>query len=383
MSPIYVERDGGYVQMTEQHYLSEAVLQEFLASNPGLLDGDNDASDRRWLLVNREVPVPDREETDSGRWSVDHLFLDQDGVPTLVEVKQSTNTQIRREIVGQLIEYGANAAVNWSIESIRGAFYSRERADGAATAEDELDQFLLGEDIESFWEQVKTNLAAEKLRLVFVADEFPRETVRIVEFLNGQMSPAEVLAVEVRQFVEVDGDRRTLVPRMVGQTEVARVAKTRRNSNISNPNITEEELFESFDRFPPQIAERIRDLYSWMMDKGARAVPRTKVINLWLGENADEEKSNPVSLAFTINTDRGLCVYLVHMLNKRSEAEMVRMADLLDEVPGMQAEVALAREKGLNAYCMVHAPDVLSTDEGLEALKAALLAGAQPPIGSE
>ena len=364
--------------MTKQHYLSEAVLQELLASNPGLLDGDNEASDRRWLLVKREVPVPDREEADSGRWSVDHLFLDQDGVPTLVEVKQSTNTQIRREIVGQLIEYGANAAVNWSVESIRGAFYSRDRDDGAATAEDELDQFLLGEDIESFWEQVKTNLAAEKLRLVFVADEFPQETVRIVEFLNGQMSPAEVLAVEVRQFVEVDGDLRTLVPRMVGQTEVARVAKTRRNSNI-----TEEELFESFDRFPPQIAERIRDLYSWMLDKGARPHPRTKVINLWLGENADEEKSNPVSLAFMINGDSGLCVYLVHMLNKRSEAEMVRMADLLDEVPGMQDEVALAREKGLNAYCLVPAPDVLGTDEGLEALKAALLAGAQPPIGSE
>ncbi len=378
MSPIYVERDGGYVQMTEQHYLSEAVLQELLASNPGLLDGDNEASDRRWLLVNREVPVPDHEEADSGRWSVDHLFLDQDGVPTLVEVKQSTNTQIRREIVGQLIEYAANAAVNWSIESIRGAFYSRERADGAATAEDELDQFLSGEDIESFWEQVKTNLAAGKLRLVFVADEFPRETVRIVEFLNGQMSPAEVLAVEVRQFVEVDGDRRTLVPRTVGQTEAARVAKTRRK-----PKITEDELFESLDRFPPQIAERMRDLYSWMLDNGARRVYGTTAINLWLGENDDEEKRNPVSLSFSIKGDSGLCVYFVHMLNKRSEAEMVRMADLLDAVLGMQADVALAREKGLNAYCTVHAPEVLGTEEGLEALKAALLAGAQPPLGSE
>jgi len=378
MSPIYVERDGGYVQMTEQHYLSEAVLQELLASNPELLNGDNEASDRRWLLVKREVPVPDREEAGSGRWSVDHLFLDQDGVPTLVEVKRSTNTQIRREIVGQLIEYGANAAVAWSVESIRGAFYSRERDDGAATAEDELDQFLLGEDIESFWEQVKTNLAAEKLRLVFVADEFPRETVRMVEFLNGQMSPAEVLAVEVRQFVEVDGDRRTLVPRMVGQTEVARVAKTRRGSNL-----TQDELFESLGRFPSEIAERMQDLYSWMLDEGGRPVHRTKATNVWLGENADKERSNPVSLSFNTKGESGLSVCFVHMLNKRSEAEMLRMADLLDEVPGMQADVALAREKGLNAWCNVNAPEVLSTDEGLEALKAALLAGAQPPLGNE
>ncbi len=369
--------------MTEQHYLSEAVLQELLASNPELLNGDNDASDRRWLLVKREVPVPDRAETDSGRWSVDHLFLDQDGVPTLVEVKRSTNTQIRREIIGQLIEYGASAAVYWSVESIRSAFYSRERADGAPTADEELDEFIAGEETDSFWEQVSTNLAAGKLRLVFVADEFPRETVRMVEFLNGQMSPAEVLAVEVRQFVEVDGDRKILVPRSVGQTEAARVAKTRRNAGISNPSITEDELFESFERFPPQVAERLRDLYAWMLDQGARRVYKPTVINLWLGERDDEETSNPVSLAFEINGDSGLCVYLRWMLAKRSEAEMERMADLLDEVPGMQDDIALARKKGLNAYCKVPAPDVLSTDEGLEALKAALLAGAQPPLGND
>ncbi len=383
MSPIYVERDGGYVQMTEQHYLSEAVLQELLASNPELLNGDNDASDRRWLLVKREVGVPDCAETDSGRWSVDNLFLDQDGVPTLVEVKRSTNTQIRREIIGQLIEYGANAAVNWSSESIRSAFYSRERDDGAATAEDELDHFLSGEDTESFWEQVKTNLAAGKLRLIFVADEFPRETVRMVEFLNGQMSPAEVLAVEVRQFVEVDGDRRTLVPRMVGQTEAARVAKTRRGSSSRKPKITEEELLEGFDRSPPQVAERIRDLYSWMRDNGARPSFGSTAITLWLGDNEDREKANPVALLFQPTRGDGLFVPFNFMSNKRSEAEMVRMADLLEDVSGMPDAVALAREKSLITYCVIQTSDVLSTDEGLVALKAALLAGAQPPLGSE
>ena len=39
------------------------------------------------------------------------------------------------------------------------------------------------------------------MRLVFLADEIPSELRRIVEFLNQQMDPAEVLAVEVRQFI--------------------------------------------------------------------------------------------------------------------------------------------------------------------------------------
>ena len=40
---------------------------------------------------------------------------------------------------------------------------------------------------------------------------------RVVESLNSQMDPAEVLAVEVKQFV--GENLKTLVPRVVGQTE--------------------------------------------------------------------------------------------------------------------------------------------------------------------
>ena len=50
------------------------------------------------------------------RWSADHLFLDQDGIPTLVEVKRRKDTRIRREVVGQMLEYAANAVVYWSLD---------------------------------------------------------------------------------------------------------------------------------------------------------------------------------------------------------------------------------------------------------------------------
>jgi hypothetical protein len=42
-------------------------------------------SSRRWLLIKREKPIPAEDGSD-GRWSVDHLFVDQEGIPTLVEV---------------------------------------------------------------------------------------------------------------------------------------------------------------------------------------------------------------------------------------------------------------------------------------------------------
>jgi hypothetical protein len=62
------------------------------------------------------------EEGGGGRWSVDHLLIDQDAVPTVVEVKRSTDTRIRREVVGQMLEYAANAIVYWPVETLRARF---------------------------------------------------------------------------------------------------------------------------------------------------------------------------------------------------------------------------------------------------------------------
>ena len=56
------------------------------------------------------------------------------------------------------------------------------------------------QDAETFWQQVAANLNAGRIRLVFVADEIPRELRRVVEFLNEQMR-ADVIAIEVKQYV--------------------------------------------------------------------------------------------------------------------------------------------------------------------------------------
>lgn len=118
---IYLLKENGeLVEMSEQHYDSEDLLQTLLAKYPNLLAGDqiDSLNPRKWLLVSREMAIPDKEEG-GGRWSVDHLFLDQDAVPTLIEVKRSSDTRIRREVIGQLLEYASNAASYWSIEKIR------------------------------------------------------------------------------------------------------------------------------------------------------------------------------------------------------------------------------------------------------------------------
>lgn len=219
---IFLRRGEDLIQMSERRYTTEADLQKLLASHPNLLSADGEP--HRWVLVSREFGIAS-EEDGSDRWSVDHVFLDEDGVPTLVEVKRSTDTRIRREVVGQMLDYAANALSYWQLETIKARF----EAGCQDTDPVEVLANALGpdSDLNLFWERVGTNLAAGRLRLIFVADVIPNELRAIVEFLNQQMSPADVLAVEVRQYVDDSGEHQTLVPRLIGETQAARRAKGR------------------------------------------------------------------------------------------------------------------------------------------------------------
>jgi hypothetical protein len=213
------------VEMNEQSYDSEKLLQNWLAKYPALLVGNQIDTEqpRRWLLIEQECPVPS-EDGGAGRWAIDHLFLDQDAIPTIVEVKRSTDTRIRREVVGQILDYAANAVVYWPISHMRELFVANCESRGI-DAEEKLKEFL-GEEIEpkDFWEKANRNLQDRKLRLLFVADVVPTELQRVVEFLNEQMDRTEVLAIEIKQFV--GQGRRGLVPRVIGQTTEAREKKS-------------------------------------------------------------------------------------------------------------------------------------------------------------
>ncbi|MEW6183091.1 MAG: hypothetical protein AB1500_07935 [Bacillota bacterium] len=61
-----IDTNGQLIEMREQDYDSESLLQEMLAQYPNLLAGDQiDAvSPRRWLLVSREASIPMEEDGD-------------------------------------------------------------------------------------------------------------------------------------------------------------------------------------------------------------------------------------------------------------------------------------------------------------------------------
>jgi hypothetical protein len=224
MPGVFLQEGDVLVSMRETAYDTEAVLQELIAKYPQMLAGeDSDDGSLKWLLVRREAAVYDEEDAAS-RGALDHLFLDGDGVPTLVEVKRATDTRIRREVVGQLLDYAANAG-HWTVDKLV-AWLEARCKDEKLDVNEVLDGHT--DDLEGFWNNVHTNLAAGHLRLVFVADVIPPALRRVVEFLNGQMAECEVIAIEVRQYLDTDRQKKILVPRVLGQTEAARQLKGKR-----------------------------------------------------------------------------------------------------------------------------------------------------------
>lgn len=223
-STIYlIDAKGNSVEMRAATYEKESDFQKLLADHHALMDGEqfDPENPRRWLLVGREVAVGDSE---GGRWSLDHLFLDQNAIPTLVEVKRKSDTRLRREVIAQMLDYAANASYSWSAEWLREKFISRCVAEGR-DPQQELLEFLREQSLstDEFWDQARANLAKARIRLVFVADKIPPELTRIVEFLNEQMSSVEVLALELRYYA--GGGYSTHIPRVYGHTARAESQK--------------------------------------------------------------------------------------------------------------------------------------------------------------
>lgn len=323
--------------MDETPYEAEALLQSLLSEHPDLLAGDQmrPSAPRRWLLISRELAVPD--EGGSSRWALDHLFIDQEGIPTLVEVKRSTNSQIRREVVGQMLDYAANGPVHWSLEQITAAFERRCHVQGLDSSA-VLEEFMDGDgDLDSFWQTVKTNLQAGRIRLLFVADEIPRELRRIIEFLNEQMDPAEVVGVEVKQF---QGDGQVvLVPRVVGQTAEAEQRKSVRETATWT---AESFMGRISEQRPADEVQAARAVLDWSVNEG---------LHIKWGRGVKNGSFTPKALVggvthnmFSLYTDGGIQLQFSSM-REPPFSDFGRRRELADRLEAVSDMVSLPDDK--------------------------------------
>jgi len=246
----------------------EDALQTLLENYPQIIPGkqiDPGGEDPpQFVLLRREMPV--------GSWSLDHLYVDQKGVLTLVETKLIQNPESRREVMGQLIEYAANAKENWASGRVR-----QYATDFWNKKNESLDDLLLDAfgqelDVEDFWNEVELNLKSGRMRLMIGADEIRPEVRRMIEYLNREMQNAEVLGLEFKCYGD-DQSQMVLVPTLIGQTQ-----------EISDKKSSDEtiwwavdKLHEAYANYEDQIlAGRLTEILEWSIKNNIFMSAKTK-----------------------------------------------------------------------------------------------------------
>ena len=381
MDSIFLIQDKQLVALPATDYASEALLQQALADYPEVLAGGTTGGvDRMLLLVSREMGIA-TVEGGSATFSLDHLFIDTEGVPVLVEVKRSSDTRIRREVVGQMLDYAANAVRYWPVATMRQQMEKAASGDASAgggngsSAEKVLQEH--GVDPETFWTKVESNLREGRIRMVFVADRLPPELIRIIEFLNEQMKPAEVLGVEVVQYRA--GESQVLVPRRIGVT-----AKAVTNKEGGTGTRWDEESFltTAVGRCSPGELDIINTLFQHVKTKGVR---RNWGRGVGPGVSGVYRVADTDRAVWTLSAGQGstgskanLYFWIGEIRDLADPAAFATFIDSVTAIPAFKADFDKARAAGFtNKYPggLLKALTVEQVDELLTAIDA--LAGAK------
>jgi len=99
MTKLFILEGGKTRVLEEQGFDNEKLLQDVLEKFPEFIALDDLGVVEPFIVIGREVKTP--------AGYIDVLCIDGDGVLTVIETKLARNAQIRREVIGQVLEYVA------------------------------------------------------------------------------------------------------------------------------------------------------------------------------------------------------------------------------------------------------------------------------------
>ena len=261
---------------SESQHGNEAALRDLLAGQPNLIPGLTDSA-----AAVAELAAP-------GTGALDVAAVSQAGEIVLVECKLSSNPEIRREVVGQILAY-ASAYWRMDYDTFDGLWRRR--------ANQSLVTHVLGTDHDDadatrFRDAVGAALDTGRFALVLAVDAITPELRRIVEYLNAHtLDEISVLALELRYARE--GTVEMIIPTLYG----AELANSVARAKGERRRWSEQELFDQL-RTEGSIVERVcRKLYDHY---------RQRARVMWFGEGrrpsvtANLETSNGLTQPWSI-----------------------------------------------------------------------------------
>jgi hypothetical protein len=265
MPRLVLLQDHQVAPLAEKPFLDEAALQRLLEEHPELIALDDvDPASSPLVPIGREVSLAGQ--------SLDLLFLEASGRLTAVETKLWRNSEIRRTVVGQILEYAAHL-MTWTVEDVerQAARYLadsrtpdrfRGQPLGAALASvsgTPTNSEEAGEN--ALQAKIAEKLAARDTCLIIAVDRIVDSLRNTVAFVDSA-SQFRMFLLEVQEYVAADGMRMASIG-FHGATRP-------RPGTTSGPRTTwdetrfRERLQSDSD---PQSAAVVQDLYSFAQDE--------------------------------------------------------------------------------------------------------------------
>jgi hypothetical protein len=192
----------------ESTYNDEAHLQEIIYRDPKTIpfeDISPESENRRMISI-KELSLP-------GSGSTDVVVVDESGEIYIIEVKLTTNDDIRRKVVGQILEY---AAYLWKQDfELLDNKVREERGKSLSECFQDVKDWVK----EEFEEAVTNNLQEGLFKLVIVVDRVTEQLRRITEF--AMKSGLAIHPVELRYFKDKGGTE-VLVPKVFNVPSVTK-----------------------------------------------------------------------------------------------------------------------------------------------------------------
>jgi hypothetical protein len=196
-------------------YDREEHLQQVVAASP------------HWVPGVPEDAFSVREfQTTAVAGRIDVLIISPDGALTAVECKLESNSDNRRKVIGQLIDY---------VSAIREDGYDRLAQQWAARGGGELTSMLTPEAIN----QLRSRIDSGTIALCWVADRIDEDLRRLIEYLN-EITRDQVAVTALQLTYARHGDVEILIPRTYGgEIAAAKATPTNRSENWNRNSFRE------------------------------------------------------------------------------------------------------------------------------------------------
>ena len=189
-------------------YSNEDELQHLLDTGSSELIPSDPALDEAHVVFAREV------STDSG--PIDLIGIGSSGSITIMECKLARNHQIKREVVGQVLDYAASL---WETDvvALSEAFRARAGVDPFEALRQQHGDEPADFEEERCRSEVARRLREGDFRLLVAVDRIDPELRRIIQYVNSRGGPGQGLRLVALEFPRYQqGSVQVLVPETYG-----------------------------------------------------------------------------------------------------------------------------------------------------------------------